>query len=58
MLYFDDDVSVDVNQMWINVRCYNLASMPMAAKIAFIAVLLIVVGYLIKAIYNGRKYNG
>ena len=58
MLYFDDDVSVDINQMWINVRCYNLDSMPTVAKIVFLAGILFVVGYFIKIIYNGkRKYN-
>lgn len=28
MIYFDEEKSEVINQMWINVRCYNLKKMP------------------------------
>ncbi len=28
MIYFDEDVSQDINKMWINVRCINIGDIP------------------------------
>ena len=28
MIYFDDDQSKRINQMWINIRCFNLNNVP------------------------------
>ena len=29
MVYWDREVSVRTNQMWINVRCYNIHDVPL-----------------------------
>ncbi len=46
MLYFDDEGNKNINQMWINVRCFNLSMLSMAqwitiAVIVFAAALLV-----------------
>jgi spermidine/putrescine transport system substrate-binding protein len=28
MQYFDTDANKSINQMWINVRCFNIAEVP------------------------------
>ncbi len=28
MEYFDEDATKDINQMWINIRCYNIKDVP------------------------------
>lgn len=51
MQYFDNDANTRINQMWINVRCYNISNMPMAVRILIgIAITLIVGGYIYKKI--------
>lgn len=40
MQYFDDDVNARINQMWINVRCYNIKDVPIEIWI-FAGILLI-----------------
>jgi len=43
MEYFDSDVNAKINQMWINVRCYNLRNVPfwgwIIILIAFVAMI-------------------
>lgn len=45
MIYFDKEANDAINQMWINVRCYNIHDVPMwawaAAGISVIAVVLL-----------------
>ncbi len=51
MQYFDNDANARINQMWINVRCYNIANMPMAVRILIgVVITLIVGGYIYKKI--------
>jgi spermidine/putrescine transport system substrate-binding protein len=38
MEYFDDEASVRINQMWINVRCYNIKDVPIWVWIIAIAI--------------------
>lgn len=33
MTYFGDEANADINQMWINVRCYDLKNVPFAVWI-------------------------
>lgn len=51
MTYFDNDVSELTNQMWINVRCYNINRIPAWAWILAATVLVLAAYLLIK----GRK---
>lgn len=51
MTYFDNDVSELTNQMWINVRCYNINRIPVWAWVLAAAVLILAAYLLIK----GRK---
>lgn len=44
MQYFDADASRQINQMWINVRCYNIADVPVYIWI-FVVVLLALIIY-------------
>ena len=54
MVYFDPAVSEDINQMWINVRCYNIKNVPVWAWILAGAVVLAGGFFLIRR--KARKY--
>ena len=43
MNYFDDETSVNVNQMWINVRCFDLAKIPKNVFYGGVILLLLIV---------------
>lgn len=49
MIYFDKEANDAINQMWINVRCYNIHDVPMWAWAAAVISVIIVVLLLIKA---------
>ena len=53
MEYFDYEANAMINQMWINVRCYNIKDMGPLAWGVFILCLVGVLALLIKA----RKLN-
>lgn len=46
MLYFDDEGNKNINQMWINVRCFNLSMLSTAQWIT-IAVIVLVAALLV-----------
>lgn len=41
MRYFDADANKKINQMWINVRCFDIADVPMGVWVALLAALLV-----------------
>ena len=43
MQYFDDEANRDINQMWINMRCYNITEVPVSTWIIVAAILLAVI---------------
>lgn len=44
MNYFDDEASVNINQMWINVRCFDLKQIPdVVLLLAGLSILLVVI---------------
>ncbi len=43
MQYFDDDTNQKINQMWINVRCYNLKDVPVFVWVLAILIILAIV---------------
>ncbi len=40
MRYFDADANKAINQMWINVRCFDIHDVPMGIRIVLLAALL------------------
>lgn len=46
MRYFDEDASKVINRMWINVRCFDLADVPVGVWAAVLAVVLVLLGVL------------
>lgn len=52
MKYFDEEATRNINQMWINIRCFNLKDIPGWAYVIFgVAVLVIMV----LCIVNSKK---
>ena len=49
MIYFDKEANDAINQMWINVRCYNIHDVTMWAWAAAVISVIVVVLLLIKA---------
>lgn len=43
MRYFDADANRAINQMWINVRCFDIADMPTGVWLALLAGLMVLV---------------
>lgn len=54
MVYFPDDVNAQLNQMWINVRCFNFDQVPAAAWLKAIGAVLLVLA-LIAVILRRHK---
>lgn len=52
MMYFDDEGNKNINQMWINVRCFNLSMLSTAQ---WIVIALIVLAALL--LFLGVKYG-
>ncbi len=51
MEYFDSDVNAQINQMWINVRCYNLSQVPVWG---WIIIALAAIGMISFFVYEKR----
>lgn len=47
MQYFDDEANAEINQMWINVRCYNIKDVPVSVWIIVLIVLFALVVLLV-----------
>lgn len=43
MVCFDEDQTREINQMWINVRCFDIEDVPMGVWMALLAALLVIV---------------
>ena len=57
MGYYNEEETKNINQMWINVRCFNIKNVPAWAWIVIGAVLLAVVSWVIirTRLYGGKK---
>ena len=44
MRYFDADANKAINQMWINVRCFDIYDVPLGIWMVVLAVVLVAVG--------------
>lgn len=57
MQYFDADENAKINQMWINVRCYNIKNIPVWVRLlAGVGISLVVLYYLYRG-FKRRRYN-
>jgi spermidine/putrescine transport system substrate-binding protein len=53
MQYFDDTASKEINQMWINVRCFNVKDVRVSTWLIVAGILIFVIG-VIQKIRSGR----
>lgn len=56
MLCFDDDAAANINQMWIDVRCYNIKDVPVGIWIFAVAVAVLIVAAIVRKKMQMRKY--
>ena len=56
MLCFDDDAAANINQMWIDVRCYNIKDVPVGIWIFAGAVVVLIVAAIVRRKMQMRKY--
>lgn len=56
MLCFDDDAAANINQMWIDVRCYNIKDVPVGIWIFAGAVVVLIVVAIVRRKMQMRKY--
>lgn len=56
MLCFDDDAAANINQMWIDVRCYNIKDVPVGIWIFAGAVVVLIVAAVVRRKMQMRKY--
>ncbi len=50
MTYFDEEQNQAINQMWINIRCYNIHDVPVWAWAAAGAVVFVLAAFTIRAL--------
>lgn len=58
MEYFDEDASKDINQMWINIRCYNIKDVPTWAWFIVAAVIGALTGVIVYHKRSKKFYLG
>jgi len=54
MEYFDTDANASINQMWINVRCFNIEDMPVIGWVLIAAAFIVMVIVFVNS-YNKNK---
>ncbi len=57
MLVFDNDVSVKINQMWINVRCFNISTISVKTWICAGAVVLVIILFVVIYLFRHRIFS-
>ena len=56
MVYFDQEVSEATNQMWINVRCFNISDVPLPLLVLSLLLLAALIGWLgYRSVKNSRS---
>lgn len=54
MQYFDADANKAINQMWINVRCYNINDVPVSVWVAVGIAVILLLGIMIRSVIKHR----
>lgn len=57
MLAFDDDVSMKINRMWINVRCFNISNISAKTWIAAGIVVLVIILFIVIYLFRHRIFS-
>ena len=55
MLYFDDEGNANINQMWINVRCYNIKDVTPQVWVIVVILILAATGLIVH--YKRSHYH-
>ncbi len=55
MTYFNDEQNARINQMWINVRCFDIRRAPWWGWVLLIGTLLLVGGYFVRRWLRSRE---
>lgn len=55
MQYFDADETAKINQMWINVRCFNIRNVPVWVWVVIVAVIVVLAGVQLVRIVRKRR---
>lgn len=56
MQYFDDDANKAINQMWINVRCYNITEVPVGVWVFVVIIFAVIILLAVRA--HLSRYRG
>ena len=54
--YFDNDKNAKINQMWINVRCYNIKNVPVWVWVLAGIIVVALIALSVKLKIN-KKYD-
>ena len=57
MVYFDSEKNEAINQMWINVRCFNIYDVPIWAWANAIAVIVVLIALYIRIKKREKMYG-
>lgn len=57
MNYFDDEASVNINQMWINVRCFDLNQIPKLVSVLVGVTFIFVVAYIVFILFVSKRFK-
>ena len=49
MQYFDKEENAKINQMWINVRCYNIHNIPIWVWIAAVLIVILIIAMYVRS---------
>jgi spermidine/putrescine transport system substrate-binding protein len=55
MQYFDTDANKNINQMWINVRCFNILDVPVIIWVIVLAVIMALMYVNLKRVKSEKK---
>jgi spermidine/putrescine transport system substrate-binding protein len=55
MQYFDTDANKNINQMWINVRCFNIKDVPVAVWCIVLVAIMAVLYFNLKRVMGNKK---
>jgi spermidine/putrescine transport system substrate-binding protein len=54
MTYFDDEQNARINQMWINVRCFDIRKASWWSRILVIGLIILAVGYFVRRWHRNK----